>query len=341
MTAANASAPGRNVGAKGNVARKWGKIVPARESPGRRLRDGAPRVSCAGDDFLAAERIRSPLSFLDRIRECNTWKPRRFRPFVVAGARVGFVREDFAARLARFKGLFAVSAEAVTLDPGLGDFAARSEAVGGALEDLAAEGAVPALRGELYPVGTSFTAPPLLQIDRAAVPAFGIRAYGLHINGFVRQDGAYHMWIGRRAKDKPTYPGMLDNMVAGGQPIGLSLAENLVKECAEEASIPEALARRAVPVGAITYCAEAPEGLKPDVQFCYDLEMPADITPVNADGEIEEFFLWPIDKAARVVAETREFKFNCNLVIIDFLVRHGLIAPDHPDYVEIVRGLRA
>jgi hypothetical protein len=34
-----------------------------------------------------------------------------------------------------------------------------------------------------------------------------------------------------------------------------------------------------------------------------------------------------------------DFKFNCALVVIDFLIRHGLIAPDHPDYVALVRGL--
>ena len=82
------------------------------------------------------------------------------------------------------------------------------------------------------------------------------------------------------------------------------------------------------------------DGLKPDVQFCYDLELPDGFTPVNQDGEIAEFFLWPIAKVAEVVSETREFKFNCNLVIIDFLLRHGLIDPHHPDYLDIAKGLR-
>jgi hypothetical protein len=116
--------------------------------------------------------------------------------------------------------------------------------------------------------------------------------------------------------------------------------ENLLKECKEEAAIPEALARRAVAVGAITYCMEAEDGLKPDVQFCYDLELPGDFTPHNTDGEIAEFMLWPIARVAEIVRDTREFKFNCNLVIIDFLMRHGLIAPEHPDYLEIGQGLR-
>ena len=76
------------------------------------------------------------------------------------------------------------------------------------------------------------------------------------------------------------------------------------------------------------------------MQFCYDLELPADFVPRNTDGEIERFELWPIEQVMETVAETTKFKFNCNLVIIDFLVRHGLIPPDDPDYLEIVRGLR-
>ena len=39
--------------------------------------------------------------------------------------------------------------------------------------------------------------------------------------------------------------------------------------------------------------------------------------------------------------DTDAFKLNCNLTIIDFLVRHGFITPEEPDYLEILAGLRA
>ena len=80
-------------------------------------------------------------------------------------------------------------------------------------------------------------------------------------------------------------------------------------------------------------------GLKPDVMFCYDLELPADFTPENTDGEIAEFFLWPAARVMEIVETSFDFKFNCNLVNLDFFVRHGLIPPDHRDYIDIVRGL--
>jgi 8-oxo-dGTP pyrophosphatase MutT (NUDIX family) len=279
------------------------------------------------------------MSFLDRIAECNTWNPDNFRWFVVDDCRLGRVRQALVPRLADFTDVFVIEDDAVILQPRLKTFAARSVAIDGVVRALSEEGIVKGLRNEMYPVTRSYSEPPFLQMERAGVPHFGIRAFGVHMNGYVRRTDGLHMWIGRRAKGKHTYPGMLDNMVAGGQPIGIGLLDNMVKECGEEANIPKDLARRCVPVGAISYCVEAPDGLKPDVQFCFDLELPADFVPRNTDGEIDEFYLWPIAKVAEIVAETQEFKFNCNLVVIDFLVRHGLIPPEHRDYLAICQGL--
>ena len=279
------------------------------------------------------------MSLLDRIHECNAHDLSGFRPFTVAGHRVGWVRHAIAERLRAFGDVFHVETGAVSMRDGLQDFGARSAAMAGALESLAAEGIVSGWRGEIYPVAAGPGEAPLLAMERAAIPLFGVTAYGVHMNGYVRDGGQLKMWVARRSRLKPTFPGMLDNMVAGGLPMGIPAFENLIKECAEEASLPEGIARRAVPVGAITYCAEAPEGLKPDVQYCYDLEVPADFTPRPGDDEIESFHLWPIARVIDVVERTAEFKFNCNLVIIDFLIRHGLVGPEHPDYLALVGGL--
>jgi hypothetical protein len=206
------------------------------------------------------------MAFVDRIRECNAHDLAHFRPFIVAGQRVGWVRHPFADMLAAFDDVFDVVREAVRLSDRYGDFEQRSAALDRVVRTLESRKVIKGRRDEYYPVSTSFAAQPLARIERAAIPPFGIRAYGVHMNGYVRKADGLHMWIGRRAKGKHTYPGMLDNTVAGGQPMGIGLLDNLVKECKEEAAIPEALARRAVPVGAITYCMEAEDGLKPDVQ---------------------------------------------------------------------------
>ena len=62
---------------------------------------------------------------------------------------------------------------------------------------------------------------------------------------------------------------------------------------------------------------------------------------MNTDGEVDAFYLWPIEQVAETVREGDEFKFNCALVAIDFLIRHGFIAADNPDYSDIVEGLMA
>ena len=48
--------------------------------------------------------------------------------------------------------------------------------------------------------------------------------------------------------------GYLDNTVAGGIPYGMSPTEALIKECMEEASLPEDVVRKYIkPVGAVSY----------------------------------------------------------------------------------------
>lgn len=277
------------------------------------------------------------MSFLDRIAECNRHDPAAYRPFYAAGQRVGAVRHAVAERLREF---LDVADDRVSLPESFATPAARTEALDRIVRRLEADGLVKGRRNEAYPVLAAWGAPPLLEIERAAAPVFGICSYGVHMTGYVRKADGIHIWVARRARNKSTYPGMLDNTVAGGQPVGLGLHENLVKECWEEAGIAASLAQQAVCVGAISYRMDASDGLKPDVQFCFDLELPADFVPNNTDGETEAFYLWPWQEVARIVADTNEFKYNCNLVLIDFFVRHGLADPADHDYLAIVKGLR-
>lgn len=280
------------------------------------------------------------MSFLDHIRHANNWNPGEFLPFAVAGRLVGHVRRDRLDRLRGFPDTFVIGPDQVSLAPRLDDFALRTAAMGEVVQVLRREGEFPGWRGEAFPVMAEWGDEPLLQAERVTTPWFGVRCWGVHVNGYVRRADGLHMWIARRAGGKSTYPDMLDNLVAGGQPVGLGLMENVIKECQEEAAIPRELAARARAVGTISYCHQFEWGFKPDQQFCYDLELPEDFTPRNLDGEVQSFALLPITEVARIVGDSFEFKFNCNLVIIDFLIRHGLIdAETEPDYVALCMGL--
>ncbi|KAL0333920.1 UNVERIFIED_CONTAM: Nudix hydrolase 20, chloroplastic, partial [Sesamum angustifolium] len=216
----------------------------------------------------------------------------------------------------------------------------RTKAVGDVVACLGEE-LIPGIRNELYPVTSSFGAPSFFSLERAAAPYFGIKAYGVHMNGYVQRGNQKYLWIGKRSKAKPTYPGKLDHLVAGGLPHGIPCGENLVKECEEEAGIPRSIASQAKAVGAVSYLDIDGYRFKRDVLFCYDLELPVDFVPKNEDGEVESFKLVPVTHVANIISSTQFFKENCNLVIIDFLFRHGYIKPEELGYLKLLQSLRS
>jgi 8-oxo-dGTP pyrophosphatase MutT (NUDIX family) len=278
------------------------------------------------------------MSFIDHIRACNNYNPARAVPLLAKEKRIGWLRRDNAAALARFPRVFAVEPERVRL-VAEGDVDAVSAAVDEVVEALLAENKLPKWRNETFDVAPRWGEPPVFRLDRGAVPFFGVRAYGVHLNGYRRDGGALRLWIGRRAPDKRVAPNKLDNIVAGGIGNGYGIYPTLVKEGEEEAAIPAALIERAVPVGAVSYRMETELGIRDDVLFAYDLELPADFTPKCNDGEIVHFELMPAADVVERVRATDDFKFNVNLVILDFARRHGLLSPEDPEYLDVATGL--
>ena len=99
-----------------------------------------------------------------------------------------------------------------------GSVADRTAAMAIVTESLKDEGIIKGWRGEMVPVISSFSSPLALTIERAAYPYFGLKGYGVHINGYVRgiSGNIEKMWVAVRSKTKSTWPGMLDHVVAGG-----------------------------------------------------------------------------------------------------------------------------
>ncbi|HVC61321.1 MAG TPA: DUF4743 domain-containing protein [Acetobacteraceae bacterium] len=255
-------------------------------------------------------------SFLRHVRSCNTATlPGERLPFLIGEAHVGWVRQPLAQALVAWP-------EVV---PAGGKIVLRNAA---ALPDIARTLAARGhyrWRNEAFDVRATPDGPALAQLDRGAIPSFGVVAVGVHVNGLVRRAGGLHVWIARRAADKLLDPGKLDHVTAGGVPAGLTPEQTLVKEAAEEAAIPAALASQARRVATIGYAMERPEGLRRDLLHCYDLDLPEDFLPRAADGEVASFELWPIARVFQTVRDTDAFKFNVNLVLIDLFLRHGLI----------------
>ncbi|MFO1027135.1 MAG: DUF4743 domain-containing protein [Acetobacteraceae bacterium] len=255
--------------------------------------------------------------FARHVRACNNASlPGNRTPLWVCGVQVGWLTPAVATALDQYP--------QVRRRPDGGLSLQEPAKLPEIARDLAHRGLY-RWRGEAFDVRADMAGPSLAQIDRGALPSFGIAAHGVHVNGLVSRREDLNVWVARRARDKALDPGKLDHVVAGGVPAGLGALETLIKEAEEEASIPPDLAVQAVPVAMIRYVMERPEGLRRDVLTCYDLELPVDFTPVAADGEVEAFELWPVAQVLETVRDTDDFKFNVNLVLIDLFIRRGLI----------------
>ncbi|KAL1675697.1 NUDIX hydrolase domain-like protein [Schizophyllum commune] len=220
-------------------------------------------------------------------------------------------------------------------------------------------------RGELYPVYADpfarhdyptpeqWDAPDsgslnfVFDLERSACALFGIVTYGVHMSAFEESAaGQLRIWVPTRAKTKQTWPGYLDNTVAGGIPSGMSAWDSLVKECMEEASIDaDVVNRHCRCTGAISYFYRTSTGwLQPEVEYTYDLRIPtgADpnlFKPKPLDGEVESFEFLSQDE---VITKMRAglFKYNCATVLIDLFIRLGYITPENePDFLQVITRL--
>jgi len=279
------------------------------------------------------------VSYLDKIQQCNNMRTDVFTPLLVADRQVGWIRDDYRDSLRQFPEVFEFDEGAIHLQTPQDDQQLRTGVMQGVIDTLILDGVLPRPYGEVYPVTASHKGSAEFLIDRGLSSCFGTRTFGQHLNGYVVKNGDLLMWIARRAMDRGYEPGKLDQLVAGGFPHGVSAEDNMRKECMEEAGMVAELADKAVAVGAITCRYEVPRGVKPETLYCYDLILPDDFQPVCTDGEVDEFMLMPVEEVAEIVRDTDDFKLNCNLVVIDFLIRHGYLMPEDRDYDLLVAGL--
>lgn len=267
-------------------------------------------------------------------------------PFYINRHNVGIIQGKVLEELTNYPDVFQIvnedSGKSVHLSETLTSVEARSEVFARILQEIRQKDKFVTLRGwrnETYSVYYKLGEPPLCHVERSGCSLFGFIQYGVHVNGYVYKDGELMMWVGRRSKTKPTFPNMLDNMCAGGLASGLSVSECAIKECQEEGSVDDETLKHLKPVGSISYCYIDQRGIYPETQYVYDLELTPEFVPKNADGEMQSFNLYTVEQIQDLIIR-REFKPNCALVIVDFLIRHGYITPDdEPNYSYIIQRM--
>lgn len=90
-------------------------------------------------------------------------------------------------------------------------------------------------------------------------------------------------------------------------------------------------------------------------EFLYDLQLPVSFVPNNSDKEMEQFYLWTVPEVCiylsckqlivfnvflinRQLKEAiirDDFKPNCAVAVLDFLIRHGFITPEQGKYSSV------
>jgi 8-oxo-dGTP pyrophosphatase MutT (NUDIX family) len=260
-------------------------------------------------------------------------------PFYVREHPVGWLRPSFADQLRRWPHVFDVNPAFVTLRAKPDTVAGRTAALAEVTRELAKDGVILGWRDEVVRVSHHYAAPELLRIERAASRHFGMMSYGAHLNAFSRVNGLAHAWIARRSPSKSIDPDRLDNLVGGRIAAGSTVDETLLKEAWEEAGIPPALLEEAQCVSAVRVEYSVPEGLHREILFVHDAWLPEDFKPANQDGEVAEIRRLPLEEVVQLILEG-EFTLDAGTVMIDGLLRQGVLAPEDPLYLELLRLLK-
>jgi len=258
-------------------------------------------------------------------------------PFMAGEHAVGWLRPSFADQLRRWPHVFAFTPDAVMLRPESPQ--ARTDALDAVTRELEKEGAIRGWREEPVAISHHYCAPELFRIERAATRHFGLIAYGSHLNGLTLRDGELHVWIARRSATKSVDPHRLDNLVGGRIAAGYTVEETMVKEAWEEAGITAAMMKPVKCAGAVRVEYTVPEGLHREILYVHDLWLQEHFVPVNQDGEVAALHCLPAAEVVEAIL-SGEFTLDAGAVMVESLIRNGIMQPEDPDYLDMIRLLR-
>ena len=156
-------------------------------------------------------------------------------------------------------------------------------------------------------------------IERSFLSKFGLPAYGVHCNVWSKFRNSVLIHLAKRSSKLKKFPGMYDNLIAGGQPMKISIKNNLHKEAFEEAGLKPIHMNLAIKSKTAHYIHNENKKLNSSVIFIYQLEKNKEMKFKNIDGEVEDFVTIEIDDLYKIL-EKKELKPNCIIPIIDFLI---------------------
>lgn len=213
---------------------------------------------------------------------------------------------------------------------------------------LLSEGVIKQKHSDMYPVcplddhvvhGNQHA---IALVNRSTAPYLGIDSIGVHLHCYVCKKDSGHkpvgVWLAKRAPNKSHHPNYWDPTVAGGQPVNLSLHENIIKEAHEEAGVPSSWLCSEMDAqlkdtvftdhtnDPLTITTAKPDGscMKRSIYYSFDLQVPFHWTPTAIDGEVSEFQLYSIKELEEELRYGNSVRPAMRSVLLDFMIRRGL-----------------
>lgn len=248
------------------------------------------------------------------------------RPLEVAARPVGWIAPDWTSAVLDSASPFRIGDTAtVSLDPTLRGFDDRTRALAGWATMLHQAGRLPGWRGEQVLVQDAH-GETLAAIERALLRPLGLVLRSVQVNVYGPGRHGPVVWVARRSARKPVDPGRLDGLVGGGVTGFDSDRQTLIRECAEEAGIPEHLAEDAVAAGHLDSCRIARDDGHPVLHreriALFDLMLPAGFVPRPVDGEHQSIAAMRPAEAALSIA-AGGWTTEGGLATLAFLRRRG------------------
>lgn len=242
------------------------------------------------------------------------------------GIEVGAIARVHVKALSRWPQWLRINAQRVTLTAAA---SVASAALAEVNNVLRADGLIVAWRDESFALYSTDGQDLGLRLERAATRFWGSLTLGAHCNGYVADAAGrpQRLWIARRALNKATDPGRLDNLIGAGVPLGQSPREAVLREGWEEAGLKPEQMHALAPGRIVQLLRDIPEGLQREAVHVFDLALPDGVLPNNQDGEVAEFELHDMH-AALALASGEQMTVDAALVTLEFALRHRLLPDD-------------
>ncbi len=160
----------------------------------------------------------------------------------------------------------------------------------------------------------------IFEIDRQLLSILGLPQYGIHGNAWSIKKNRVIFHFAKRSSNLDDFPGYYDNLFAGGQPLGISILDNLKKEAYEEAGIKKIIKKNLTKGSTINYFHEYQDKIHSGIIFNYHLKID-NSNFCNMDGEVESFISVDALEIYKLL-ESNTLKPNCIIPIADFFLRN-------------------